>query len=409
MLVSIEDIERVATTTLPKFLGRVGEPFNVVNEAGLQNYVAGILLRRIKLGVEGGMQLMWPLVFDSPSVTEWLHPYKKLSYGSAKPLRWGNAPWRALAWAWYIDQMEIDVNKGLKQVLVDILTQCKTQVAQSISDDLERCVLAPDGNYMHDGTGADNVMPFGLNYICTIDGHHVAEAGAVAAARSVFGLNCTTYPLHRHGYINPVGSSDGLGTITSIYDLPDALQRAFRAMRFDSVSAAWGQTIGQNGPAEDATDPDRPEKPADLRILCDDRTELLYRKVMAARMEDIGRDAYQPRPVFNQVEFGGTNLLRISSNGYGFDDAGNVLSISLLRSPTWPDPVADRGHQHEEPAEGEQLQGHVPACRVCELRQEGDEEQGGLGVEQRDDKPVGVRAAAGGRCRIVRGRLGRPG
>ena len=31
---------------------------------------------------------------------------------------------------------------------------------------------------------------------------------------------------------------------------------------------------------------------------------------------------------------------------YGYDDKGNVLRISLLRSPIYPDPEADRGHQH---------------------------------------------------------------
>nr|WP_218624054.1 glycoside hydrolase family 38 C-terminal domain-containing protein [Granulicella sp. dw_53] len=31
---------------------------------------------------------------------------------------------------------------------------------------------------------------------------------------------------------------------------------------------------------------------------------------------------------------------------YGYDAVGNMLRLSLLRSPTWPDPEADRGHQH---------------------------------------------------------------
>jgi alpha-mannosidase len=31
---------------------------------------------------------------------------------------------------------------------------------------------------------------------------------------------------------------------------------------------------------------------------------------------------------------------------YGYDIAGSVIRLSLLRSPTWPDPVADRGHHH---------------------------------------------------------------
>jgi alpha-mannosidase len=29
---------------------------------------------------------------------------------------------------------------------------------------------------------------------------------------------------------------------------------------------------------------------------------------------------------------------------YGYDITGNVIRLSLLRAPTWPDPVADRGH-----------------------------------------------------------------
>jgi alpha-mannosidase len=36
----------------------------------------------------------------------------------------------------------------------------------------------------------------------------------------------------------------------------------------------------------------------------------------------------------------------INEAKYGYDDAGNVLRLTLLRSPVWPDPDADRGHQH---------------------------------------------------------------
>jgi alpha-mannosidase len=36
----------------------------------------------------------------------------------------------------------------------------------------------------------------------------------------------------------------------------------------------------------------------------------------------------------------------INDSKYGYDVKGNVLRLSLLRSPLWPDPDADRGHQH---------------------------------------------------------------
>ena len=36
----------------------------------------------------------------------------------------------------------------------------------------------------------------------------------------------------------------------------------------------------------------------------------------------------------------------INNSKYGYDCKDNVLRLSLLRSPTWPDPVADRGHHH---------------------------------------------------------------
>jgi len=36
----------------------------------------------------------------------------------------------------------------------------------------------------------------------------------------------------------------------------------------------------------------------------------------------------------------------LNKDKYGYDDAGNVLRLTLLRSPTWPDPEADQGHHH---------------------------------------------------------------
>jgi len=36
----------------------------------------------------------------------------------------------------------------------------------------------------------------------------------------------------------------------------------------------------------------------------------------------------------------------VNNTKYGYDAAGNVLRLTMLRSPTWPDPEADRGHHH---------------------------------------------------------------
>jgi alpha-mannosidase len=36
----------------------------------------------------------------------------------------------------------------------------------------------------------------------------------------------------------------------------------------------------------------------------------------------------------------------INESKFGYDDRDNVLRLTLLRSPVWPDPEADRGHQH---------------------------------------------------------------
>ncbi len=55
-------------------------------------------------------------------------------------------------------------------------------------------------------------------------------------------------------------------------------------------------------------------------------------EVPAQRWADLG-DVHQ-----------GVSILNDSK--YGYDALGNTLRITLLRSPTWPDDVADRGHQH---------------------------------------------------------------
>jgi len=55
-------------------------------------------------------------------------------------------------------------------------------------------------------------------------------------------------------------------------------------------------------------------------------------EVPAMRWADLG-DGKQGLSVLNQGK-------------YGYDAVGNMLRLTLLRSPTWPDPEADQGHHH---------------------------------------------------------------
>ena len=36
----------------------------------------------------------------------------------------------------------------------------------------------------------------------------------------------------------------------------------------------------------------------------------------------------------------------LNQTKYGYDAVGNLLRLTLLRGPTWPDPEADQGHHH---------------------------------------------------------------
>ena len=55
-------------------------------------------------------------------------------------------------------------------------------------------------------------------------------------------------------------------------------------------------------------------------------------EVPAMRWADLGDGAH------------GMSLL--NQTKYGYDAVGNMLRLTLLRSPTWPDPEADQGHHH---------------------------------------------------------------
>jgi alpha-mannosidase len=59
-------------------------------------------------------------------------------------------------------------------------------------------------------------------------------------------------------------------------------------------------------------------------------------------------DAKFEVPALRWADLGDENngFSLINESKYGYDAKGNLLRLSLLRSPTWPDPEADQGHQH---------------------------------------------------------------
>jgi hypothetical protein len=258
-------------------------------------------------------------------VTGWMHPNDQVKLGTTRPVTWGRAPWRILGYGWFINDFEVDLNKGDDVVLIDIMKQARSDVGLDLAETWEDTFLAPDGNYAHDGTGTDNLIMYGLLYAGTIDGKHIAEAGATTPAKSVFGINPGTYTAHKNPFINPVESADGLGVISDVQQLPRALDRMMKLMRFDDVASLYGP-LAPNIQDAPSYDPDTPEKPGDIFLLCDDITEVVIRDIFRARQtENVGYDSANPRPTYKGIPYLGTSRLRVSPYGWGYDTNGTAL------------------------------------------------------------------------------------
>ena len=318
-VVDYNEIARLNAITLPKYLGSKGQPYKLINEAASRDYVAGRLFRRANLKWEGGMELKFPIQFRRADVTQWGGPFSEIALKNTGAVTWGTVPWRFLEWGWFKAIHELHINRGAREVLIDLGKQCREDVSLDVCETLEETLFAEDGNYAHDGTGADHLIPFGLFYWVTIDGLPITGG----AADLVAGINPTTYAAWQNPYINPVASADGLGTIDSIYQLRHALNRMMRLMKFDSIQT-WGKLAEgvENAPR---VDPDTAETPKDLMLLCDDRTEVNYREVLFDRQDNIGYDQSQARPTYKRLEIRGTDKLRMTAYGYGYDADGNAL------------------------------------------------------------------------------------
>lgn len=324
--VNYANIPTLASTTLDKYFGKPGDKISLINETAKLDYLAGRLMKRLELKADGGINVRFPIQFNAADVANWGFPGNKGALKGTPANVWGSVPRRWLEWFWFKPMHEIELNKGAKEQLLDLGQMARSDVAISICNMLEEALLAPDGNYAHDGSGADFLIPFGLLYWITIDGLHVTGDTSL----SVGGINPYTQALWRNQYINPVAASDGGAPITSIYQWRTAMLRGLRRMKFDSVNV-YGSLAkdAKNAPTWDPTGKQRAE---DMIICMDDRSEISLNDLIFAAEEDRGGDQFRPRPVFKGIEVWSSEALRISPSGYGYDADGNVLWVDRTGS-----------------------------------------------------------------------------
>ena len=89
-----------------------------------------------------------------------------------------------------------------------------------------------------------------------------------------------------------------------------------------------------------APEPRRPGVPGDLGA--HGLLPALHERFEAAR----GPEAAELAQRWADISDGKHGFSLLNDCKYGYDAKGNVLRLSLLRSPEWPDPHADEGH-HE--------------------------------------------------------------
>lgn len=327
MPVNYQTIPTALQATLARYVSAPDsqEGFGVINETIPRTFLAGRLLSRSKRNWSTGLTWDYELQFNTSEIGEWVGAGEKLALRGTRATTRGSVPRRFYQWGWFKAYHELDHNSGrggrtTREVIVDILKQAKEDACVAIVTALENVILALDGNYAHDGTGGNFLLPFGLRYWFTIDGLHITGD----TSRTIAGINPSTQTLWKNGYINPVEASDGMAPIASVYDLRKALNRALRMLRHDSIKQSWGE-LAKDVQKPMAYDPDGPGKPSDLMILMDPKTSIDYRDVVFDREDNVSRDQARGRPIFKGIEVGDYDNLGVNSNGYGLDEAGNPL------------------------------------------------------------------------------------
>lgn len=332
MPTSIEQLGLLAAHALPHYLKRPGKG-NPILEAARKHVLFGRLFKKARTDVSGGTGIRWPVHFNKSNVVQPYGPYSRMNPGTVQPARFAAIPWRAAAWSVFVDEFEIDLNKGEKEVLVDTLKLVGSVVGMNIVEFFETVGLAEDGNYQHDGQYSLNDLFLGLKYWCTIDGLHITGD----TTKTVGGLNPNDLQLWRNGYINPVTASDGVGPITSMMQMRECLDRAFMDLTWDEFDY-FGEMTGkvQGAPTRDW---DSGTSPKDLMIWTSKAGSIEMRQILFDREDNVGRDQHRPRPVYHGVTIHHSDLLGISQYGYGIDRNNNAMWTSRggsYANGNWP-------------------------------------------------------------------------
>lgn len=322
--INYETIPGLVQSTLPKFLAREGGKFGgIVHEFVPRHWMGAQMLRRGSYAWEEGLTFKFDVQFLPSNIFQWVGPRTKTEMRGVQPPTRGSVARRFLQGSTYLDYTEIHHNKGLKEIIYDILKHFTAQVQIALITALNAAVTARDGNYAHESESLEGLflIPLGWRYWATIDGLHITGD----AARAVGGINPATWVDWKNQFINPVAASDGMGGISTVYDLPGALDRMFSALDFESVSV-WGDLAGKvpaNWVPEADTDSDA-TRPEDLSIYCDRRTSIGYRQVLFDREDNVGRDQARGRPKYKGVAVYDDDSMGLNNYGYGFLDDGQA-------------------------------------------------------------------------------------
>jgi hypothetical protein len=296
--------------------------------------LGGKLLRRAKKSIEGGTEINFDVQLETIAPGQWVGANTKLELKGTKTTTRGSVPWRFYQDAWYMDLKLIDLNKGTKHIVFNLLQNAKEQVCVATITEFESKILAYDGNGDHDGvTGSGGLHPLGLRYWGTFDGQHLLDASATVAGIQPTATRTNGHDEWLNPYINPVSSSDfgTAGAIGSVRDVPEAMERMAMEMYFESADV-WG-TFAKDIKHNKKFDPDSKQTPEDLMIVCDRLTNVKYRDVLFQARDDVtytnqsrGRPSWKGIPVDWDINLG------YGSAGVGYDRAGTSLSFDFADS-----------------------------------------------------------------------------